>query len=725
MNNAYTRFVYVPSQLKVETYTTIQEGLGESPSFRITDGAGRVIATANDHPGSTGGFSGRRIVYDVMGRVFKTSNPTETSASGTPFQWNATGDDSAAGWIYSEQTYDWKGRPLVTTNPSVTSNPAETTTTTASYTGCGCAGGEVTTLTDEGTKVGADTKKRQRKIYTDVLGRIVKNEILNWDGSGPNGTGGTVYTTTTTTYNVRDQVLLLREFAGTSSSTTFRDTTMSYDGFGRLKTQHSPGQKIDPNNGASSDHTTWNYNSDNTVQSVVDARGVITSFSYNARHLVTAVTYDSSNVPIGANVVATASVALAYDAVGNRTSMSDGSGAVIYHYDQLSRMDWEERTFAGLPTAGTFRLSYEYNLGGVLKKITDERADTSFTETLNRTGRVTAVNAVGYQGAQTQFASQVQYRAGGQLKSRSQGNVTASFDYNNRGLVKSYALVGWVNTPNEYHFVNASYQYHHDGTIKLAQNGNPIKDRAYSYDVAARLQTAYSGVEAREFVNNTSGGTPDGPYRHSYTYDQWDNQSSVDSSFWSRGGETFLEYDANNRVPTWSYDAEGNVLSRNETATFSPFEPGRYSYDAAGREIGSTQKRSTFNIEEGVGYVLTNDFVNTQKHDGDGQVVDYSVLRHMYVNTHFSSTVGGRVFLLRSTVLAGRAISEYDANGAWSSTHVFAGNERIGQVGPTVPGGGLWHNFDPVTGDLMSTVSNGSPSILDDARYRRRKRRRL
>ena len=709
VSNAYTRFVYVPSQLKVEAYTTIQEGLGESPSFTISDGAGRVIATATDHPGSTGGFSGRRTVYDVMGRLFKSSNPTETSASGTPFQWNAAGDDATAGWIYSEQTYDWKGRPLVTTNPSVTSNSSETTTVTASYSGCGCAGGEVITLTDEGTKVGANIKKRQRKIYKDVLGRVVKTEVLNWDGSGPNGTGGSVYTTTTTTYNVRDQITLVRKFAGTSPGTTYRDTTMTYDGVGRLKTQHIPEQKVDPNNSASSDHTTWNYNSDDTTQSTVDARGVVTNFTYNARHLVTAVAYDTSNVPAGANVAATTSVALTYDAAGNRTSMSDGSGAAIYHYDQLSRMDWEERTFAGLPNAGTFRLSYEYNLGGVLKKVTDERADASFTETLDRTGRVTAVDAVGVQQAQTQFASQIQYRAGGQLKSRSQGNTTLNFDYNNRGLVKSYSLIRFLNTPNEYWYANASYQYHSDGMIKLAQNGNPIKDRAYKYDVANRLESAYSGVEAREFVNDTSGGTPDGPYRHSYTYDQWGNQTSAASNYWSRGGETYLEYDTNNRVTTWSYDAEGNVLSRNEQAGFPPFEVGRYNFDAAGREIGSTQKRSSFVIEEGTGYTLTNDFVNTQKHDGDGQVVDYSVLRHLYVNTHFSTTFGGRTFLLRSTVLGGKTISEYSDAAAWLTTHVFAAHERIGQVGPTVPVGGLWENFDPVTRDLQGTISNGNP----------------
>ena len=58
---------------------------------------------------------------------------------------------------------------------------------------------QVVTLTDEGTLVGTETKKRQQKIYADVLGRTVKTEVLNWQG-------GSVYSTTVNTYNARDQL---------------------------------------------------------------------------------------------------------------------------------------------------------------------------------------------------------------------------------------------------------------------------------------------------------------------------------------------------------------------------------------------------------------------------------------------------------------------------------------------------------------------------------------
>ncbi len=337
-NGAYVRYFY--GSYFIQSFATVNNISDDAYTNRVFDGLGRVTGLASYHPDSSGGYKAQLTVYDPMGRAVSTSNPAEITSS-----WVPTGDD-VAGFYYTQQTYDWKGRPLITTNP-------DGTTKEISYAGCGCAGGEVATLTNEGTTDASGTlKKRQQKIYSDVLGRTVKSEILNWDGAGPNGTGGTVYSATTFTYNVRNQLTLERRFAGPTSSSTYQDTTMSYDGFGRVKTQHLPEQQVDVNNSASSDHTTWNYNNDDTVQSVVDARGVIRTFTYNGRHLPTGIAFNSSNIPSGSNVIPTTSISFGYDAAGNRTSMSDGSGAVIYHYDQLSRMDWEERSFAGLPNGG-------------------------------------------------------------------------------------------------------------------------------------------------------------------------------------------------------------------------------------------------------------------------------------------------------------------------------------------------------------------------------------
>jgi hypothetical protein len=159
-NGAYKRFWYGSNY--VASYATINNVADESYAIQVVDGLGRVIGAAVNHPGSSGGYSLVSKIYDQLGRGIKVSNPTEVNSS-----WVPSGDD-AAGIYYTQQTYDWKGRPLVTTNP-------DGTTKEASYAGCGCAGGEVITLTDEGTIDAGVAKRRQQRIYSDVLGTYSEN----------------------------------------------------------------------------------------------------------------------------------------------------------------------------------------------------------------------------------------------------------------------------------------------------------------------------------------------------------------------------------------------------------------------------------------------------------------------------------------------------------------------------------------------------------------------
>jgi YD repeat-containing protein len=423
------------------------------------DGYGRAIANASDHAGSTGGFSGQQVLYDRLGHAIKTSNPTETSASGTPTQWAAAGDDASAGWLYTQQTYDWKGWPLVTTN-------TDGTTKEASYAGCGCAGGAVLTMTDEGTLDGGVATRRQQKAYADVLGRTVKTEALNW-------AGGSVYSTSVSTYNARDQVTQVRQFAGADTSGTYQDRTMTYDGYGRLKTKHAPQQQVDASNSSSTDHTNWDYNADDSVQKITDARSAYQAFTYNARGLVTGVSYGST----ASGIQSAPSATFAYDASGNRSSMTDGLGSATYTYDQLSRMTAESRTLTGV---GTFGLSYTYNVANELSSVTDPfGAVVGYSH--DTTGRLSAVTGSNFAGVSS-YASSMQYRAWGALKSLSYGNsLTLALTYDSSLKPITYEVPG---------LLKKSYQYFDDGRIKftLDQMLTSSKyDRSYSYDNIGRL----------------------------------------------------------------------------------------------------------------------------------------------------------------------------------------------------------------------------------------------
>jgi YD repeat-containing protein len=195
-----------------------------------------------------------------MGRVKRSTVPTEVNSSWTP-----SGDDATRGFIWTTQEYDWKGRVTRQINPDGTDK-------LISYEGCGCAGGQVTTVSGEQLAEG----RRRQKIYEDILGRTYKSETLNWNG--------TVYSTSKTTFNVRDQAVLIRNYSGAETSTVFQDTVVSYDGHGRVKTQHLPQQ--DANKA-----TIFDYNPDDSLQKKTDARGATSTYTYDNRKLVTRIDY--------------------------------------------------------------------------------------------------------------------------------------------------------------------------------------------------------------------------------------------------------------------------------------------------------------------------------------------------------------------------------------------------------------------------------------------------
>lgn len=670
VNNAYTRFVYVASQLKVERYTTIKDAVTESLSFRITDGFGRTIAIANDHPGddpSIARYSGQRFVLDVMGRVIKTSNPTETSASGAPFLWNTAGDDSSAGWIYTEQTYDWKNRPLVATNQ-------DGTTKTISYANCGCAGGQVMTLTDEGTIDSGVSNRRQQKIYSDVLSRTVKKEYLTWES-------GSVFATTVYTYNARDQVTLARAYSGTESSGTYQDTNTTYDGYGRVATQHVPEQSPDTT-------TTWTYNADDTVLSVTDARGASKTYAYNGRHLTTRITYNASG-----GISVPAEVTYGYDAAGNRLWMNENNQRrMTYHYNALSAMDWEDREFPGL--AGTYRVSYDYNVAGQLKSVTDP-TNSAITYAYDRAGRVTGfsgtpygtggINGVPYV-AISQYASNMKYRAWGDLRSLTYGNqMTLSHEFNQRLQLTEY-LVGNQTPPSgappgwETRLMASNFQYYADGNLRSASDnlGN-VFDRAYAYDHVGGAKESYSGSEALDFLNGTNSGTPTGPYRQSFQHDAFGNMTSNTSRFWSQSAVTTnVTYSNNRREGTSiSYDANGNLTQDADL---------QYTYDAAGRSASIFNPATSKTI--------------TPIYDGDGQVV--------YRTEVEGTTTVPNFYQLRSTVLGGKVITELDSAGQKKKGYVYCNGKLIARQDP---GWVSWQHDNPFTGTRGTSNRDGLGSI--------------
>lgn len=560
---AYTRWVYPTGTTFIAAYSTIESGKGEAFEGTGFDGAGRYRSTQTELPGSVGGYSAVIVGYDIMGRRSTQSNPTEITSG-----WVAAGDDASTGFVWTNQSYDWKGRPLVTTN-------ADGSTRENTYAGCGCAGGEVVTVRDE--------RGRRRKLTMDVVGRLKQVDELNFNQS--------VYSTTTYTYNARDQLTQISQAGQTPR-------TFAYDGYGRLQSRSTPEQGT----------TNYSYFADDTVQTITDARGATRTFAYNNRHLVTSITYGVTGA-----VAATPNATFGYDAVGNRTSMTDGLGSVSYVYNTVSQMTSETRTFNDF--TGTYALTYGYNLGGQLNSITSPwGAQVSYN--YDKTGRPSSITGTGFSGASS-YVSSFAYRAFG-LKQVSYGNGrTLSVQYDNRMRPTQWnipGVMGW-----NYGYTNFS---ENSGRVTYAQNINDgTLDRSYQYDDFGRLIVSKSGTEARVHAGIIQSGTPDGPYSQTYNYDQFGNITSRSGTGGENASFSTVTY-ANNKQAGLGYDAAGNLTNDGGQS---------FTYDATGQSVTTTSNGTSYTLQ--------------QFYDGDR-------LRLKKVDNNVTT------YYLRSSLLGGQVVAE-------------------------------------------------------------------
>jgi YD repeat-containing protein len=623
-----TRHVYSTDHLTMQSWTTVNSLSEEATVVRLLDGLGRGRITISDHPGSAGGLRSEYVVYDVMGRVAEWSNPTEVNGS-----WMPSGDEPA--YYASKQDYDWKGRPTVLYRQDhTTQQPCKRVIT---YTGCGCTGSDVTTITDE---VGC-----VKRIYRDAFGRENQTELLN---------GSNVYTTTQTKYNVRDQMTEHKQIVGTVGASLI--ATYEYDGHGRLWRRKLPIE------GAATQGTRFIYFNDDDVATVTDPRGVIATYTYNNRGLVTNISFNPNGAP---NVASFGPVSFTYDEAGNRLSMTDAAGFTNYSYDNLSRMEWERRHFNDVTQNYYYYLYYQYNLAGQVKEVKDQFNDAIYYN-YDKAGRVTSVTGADltrnetYQFTSTVSTTLIKYRAWDEVKYIKYGNnlVNEVTAFDKRMRPTFFQVNGKVQGPDDPDpsplAMKTEHEYYADGQARyFKDHKSSAYDRAYKWDFAGRLEESYSGDEARVFAGKPQSYVP-GPYRQSYQHDVFGRMTSRTNRFWSKNvgltinynpvtGQTQNTIDTVNGQqttgPTWQYDAAGNVTQDNNL---------KYFYNAAGLNWQAQDLASVPKV--------------TQEYDGDGLVVKRGC-------SHY----------LNSTVL-GVAVTELDCLNNKYFSNVYLGATRIAQL---------------------------------------------
>lgn len=640
---AYTRYVYYPDHISLETRSTVtdfnQNGAADAAdevaTFTSTDGAGRMRGSITEHPGSTGEWAAQLTVYDVMGRVKQQWVPVEMTRN-----WVLAGDDAARGVLETSQEYDWKGRPTRIVNTDGTDK-------LISYEGCGCAGGEVVTVKGElivqpaaNGQPAQNLGRRTQKIYSDVLGREYKTQIMNWDEITP-------YSTVVNIFNGRDQVTNSKHYQGTDTSgAAFQETTFAYDGHGRMQAKHLPEQDAATN-------TVYDYYSDDRIRKITDARGAAVNYEYNSRGLTERVFYTA---PTSSTIPVPGQTTFQYDAAGNRTLMTDQTGSTTYNYDALSQLLSETKQFNGQNQSPTnsYTLSYEYQLSGALKSITEpfgHRADYAY----DKIGRLKEVlltpNAPRFNSPA--LVNNIQYRAWGATKSANYPtgqNMTQTFD--NRLRVTSHITGGEAWPGFTAYAAYQTYSYYADGRIQFSKNlppdwGIDLHDRSFQYDHAGRLKAARTSWEAH---GQTASETP---YHQNYSYDVWGNATSRQNRNWNREINLTHVYN-NNRESTWQYDADGRVTDSQERG-FTSNARLRQVYDAAGR--------ITNNIKDDTPDATHEPRISNnvwQWVDGDGNVVGKKVT----ISENGSQPrTEVETFFINSSVLGGKVITEVKPDG--------------------------------------------------------------
>jgi len=354
-------------------------------------------------------------------------------------------------------------------------------------------------------------------------------------------------------------------------------TTYAYDQLGRRIGRTLPAGQSE----------SYVYDSAGNLKSKTDFNGKTTTYAYDNSNRLLSKTPDASfNAP---------TVSFTYTANGLRQTMADISGTTTYAHDTRNRLTSKQTPF------GTLNYTYD-NAGDVLTITSSNTNGASLTytyDTLNRLATVTD-NRLLAQGA-TSGLTTYNYDAVGNLQNFVYPNgVTSAYSYDalNR-------LTQMGSSKNSTAISNYAY------TLGAAGNRTSVAELsgrtvAYAYDSLYRLTTETVSADP----NNKNGAG-------SYTYDNVGNRKTLSSTLPPAGANNY-SYDADDRLASDQYDADGNTVNSLGVANSYDFENHLIThggvtavYDADGNRVSET-----------VGGVITNYLVDTQNPTGYAQVVD-------------------------------------------------------------------------------------------------------
>lgn len=521
-------------------------------------------------------------IYDGLGRVKQTSNPFRPSSETA---------------LYTTSTYDLAGRVTSVTTP-------DNAVVSTSYLG--------------NTVIVTDQAGKARKSVTDALGRLT--EVYE-DPAGLNYQ-------TTYAYDVLDNLTTVTQ--GTQSR------TFVYDSLKRLRSATNP----------ESGTITYNYDNNSNLTQKTDARGVASTYAYDALNRNTTIDYsDTSSTNPDVTRLYDGAVngkgrLWASYAGGDFSSGSTVEQLAIDNYDALGRPTVQRQLFKVNGAWGTtYQTSRAYNLAGAVKSQTYPSLHT-VSYSYDSAGRTSSFNGNLGDGNTRTYSTGITYDPFGGIREEQFGTQVSLYlkkHYNRRGQLfdtrvstAPWATDQWSwNRGALVNYYSSNYAWEGDpstpagpdnnGNVVLQQHWVPGDETIstfsytqdfYAYDSLNRIQSA------TEYHGTGAGQSPQ-DFAQMFAYDRWGNRT-INPASWGVGINTkqFTVDAATNRlgVPAgqsgvMTYDNAGNLINdtytgvgvrtydaenRMITATDNTGQTSRYTYNADGqrtrRQVASSQE---------------------------------------------------------------------------------------------------------------------------------------
>jgi RHS repeat-associated protein len=476
--------------------------------------------------------------------------------------------------------------------------------------------GTVTTAYDANFTTVTDQASKQRRSMVDALGRLLR--VDEPDGSNSLGTTASPAQPTSYDYDVSGN--LLHVYQGSQTR------TFTYDSRSRLRSA------VNPESGTLS----YQYDNDGNLTQKTDARGVVSTYLYDAlnRNYSVAYSNDPANTP---------AVTRTYDGATNgkgklwttQTSGNAGTLTTMDSYDALGRPLTERQQFyTGSAWSQSFSQTLSYDRAGhvLTEAYPSNRTVTNAYDSAGRTSSVT-----GYLGDGTQrtYSTGIIYDAASRMAKEQFGTATPVYNklfYNVRGQLseirESTSYTGSTDTNSDRGAIINSYSLQAGcvGASCSATDNNGNLMRQDVYIPGSPVFSQFYGYDSLNRLQSVREDGPSGPanWQQAYTYDQYGNRKIGSAATWGNGinniqaavdpntttnrmyapGETdqnhsLINYDnaGNQTKDYYSYSANGVVYDRtydaenrmnNSTATYSSpasTQSATYTYDGDGRRV--------------------------------------------------------------------------------------------------------------------------------------------